>query len=289
MFVFLGGFGPVVHKKTATDWCRDPDWRSAAADRRGPSCDLDFETTSCFSKREEGTILSQLSRQHLRLCKHNAKVHRVGKKALLTECVTKMSVNRDFQESDQTLQGGAITERDVNNVENMDSHSNVTGIMSTPQTPAGYIVGMGRGEQLASMIEHRARSSKMSPLEIHRPADGIHRQSEATPIQDQPQDMRQSLVDLVKQLGSEVGAQVASSLANPSNQASDAAFPPPQSSTTMQHHDWSKVNLILKPEIKEPPFSVVMAQTDVQWLNGKKLCNCTWPRKVVACLNAVQR
>ncbi len=140
-----------------------------------------------------------------------------------------MSVNRDFQESDQTLQGGAITELDVNNVENMDSHSNVTGIMSTPQTPAGYIVGMGRGEQLASMIEHRARSSTMSPLEIHRPADGIHRQSEATPSQDQPQDMRQSLVDLVKQLGSEIGAQVASSLANPSNQASDAAFPPPQS------------------------------------------------------------
>ncbi len=175
-----------------------------------------------------------------------------------------MSVNRDFQESDQTLQGGAITERDVNNVENMDSHSNVTGIMSTPQTPAGYIVGMGRGEQLASMIEHRARSSTMSPLEIHRPADGIHRQSEAAPSQDQPQDLRQSLVDLVKQLGSEIGAQVASSLANPSNQASDAAFPPPQSSTTMQHHDWSKVNLILKPEIKEPPFSVVMAQTDVQ-------------------------
>lgn len=160
-----------------------------------------------------------------------------------------MSVNRDFQESDQTLQGGAITERDVNNVENMDSHSNVTGIMSTPQTPTGYIVGMGRGEQLACMIEHRARSSTMSPLEIHRPADGIH-----TPSQDQPQDLRQSLVDLVKQLGSEIGAQVASSLANPSNQASDAAFPPPQSSTTMQHHDWSKVNLILKPEIKEPPF-----------------------------------
>lgn len=167
-----------------------------------------------------------------------------------------MSVNFDFQECDQTRQGCVTAECDINDGENMDSRSIVTGIMSTPQTPAGNITGIGRGGQLASMIEHRARVSTLSPLAIHRPGDHVGRQDEATPSssQGQPEDLKQTLVDLVKQLGSEIGAQVASSFASPRTQEPIVLTTPPQSSTTGQHHDWSKVNLILKPEIREPPF-----------------------------------
>lgn len=167
-----------------------------------------------------------------------------------------MSVNFEFQESDQTLQGCVTAECDINIGENVDSHSVVTGIMSTPQTPAGNIAGIGRGEQLISMIEHRARVSTMSPLATHRPGDGVGRRDEAAPSpnQSQSEDLKQTLVDLVKQLGSEIGAQVASSFASSRTQESNAAVTPPDSSIIGQHHDWSKVNLILKPEIKEPPF-----------------------------------
>lgn len=115
---------------------------------------------------------------------------------------------------------------------------------------------IGQGKQLASMIEHRARVSTLSPLVIHRPGDGVGWWDKFAPIfsQGKPGDLKQALVDLVKQLGSEIRAQVDSSFASPRTQESNGAMTPPQSSTTVQQHDWSKVNLILKPEIKKPHF-----------------------------------
>lgn len=164
-------------------------------------------------------------------------------------------MNYDFQDSDQTFLERVAAKCDINSGENVDSSSVVTGKMSTPQTPAGNVAGIGRGKQLISMIEHKAKVSTMSPLAIHRPGDGVGQRDEAPSLsQSQPEDLKQTLVDLVKQLGSEIGAQVASSFASPRIQEPNVAMTPPHSSTTEQHHDWSKVNLILKPEIKEPPF-----------------------------------
>lgn len=63
-------------------------------------------------------------------------------KNTLSEFVMKMSVHCDFQKV--ICHFRVVTpECKVNNKENMDSHSTVTGIVSTPQTSSGNIAGIG--------------------------------------------------------------------------------------------------------------------------------------------------
>lgn len=106
------------------------------------------------------------------------------------------------------------------------------------------------------MIEHRTRFSTPSPVAVNRPTVGRQDANSEAALnlsQDQPEDLKRVLVDLVKQLGRKIGAQVVSSVTNPNIQVPNAAMTAPQANVTEQH-DWSKVNLILKTDIKEPPF-----------------------------------
>lgn len=112
--------------------------------------------------------------------------------------------------------------------------------------------GMGRGAQLASMVEHGVRASPLRTLGSIGEAGAIHSRHNSSeqsqkPMGSVPENQWQVIADVVKQL-----RQVASSLSGASQGTFNVSSNTPQ--PTVQTPDWSKINLVLKSDIKEPPY-----------------------------------
>lgn len=121
----------------------------------------------------------------------------------------------------------------------------------------GSPLGIGRGSQFASMIEHHSRAT---PVHL-RPQErlvrdehvgvGSHSDHSHAHSQDQTESPAQAITELIRQLGSEIRTQVASSLAGISTENYNSG---PSSVPQSQQPDWSKVNLVLRSDVKEPPY-----------------------------------
>jgi len=127
-------------------------------------------------------------------------------------------------------------------------HLNVTPVNVVPRLPR-VSTGMGRGALLNSMLEHDMIATPVHPPTKNTSQSGVKSDSQGAVGGDQPNQW-QTMADLMKQLGSEIGNQIAASLssAGQNTQRENAQ----QSSA--QPPDWSKLNLVIKhQDIKEPP------------------------------------
>lgn len=110
----------------------------------------------------------------------------------------------------------------------------------------GGIPGVGRGAQLADLI---AQSARASPVQTQL---GDRSWSGQNPAGGDPLNQLHGITDLIKQLGSEIGSQISASLSQAGQAGANV-----NSNTlpnTAQNPDWSKMNLTLKSDIKEPPY-----------------------------------
>lgn len=158
-----------------------------------------------------------------------------------------------------------ITEQEREDISGVgDNNVRVTPVSVTVRGPQGMATGVGRGAQLASMVEHSARASPLRYPAVDTRVPSVSSSqpehvSSSQPGNDDSEESQkaiggenenrtqlQALAELVKQLGSEIGNQVAASLAGAGPSTS-----PPQ--PIVEIPDWSKVNLILKSDVREPP------------------------------------
>jgi hypothetical protein len=150
-----------------------------------------------------------------------------------------------------------ITEQEREDISGVgDNNVHVTPVGVTVRGPKGIATGVGRGAQLASMMEHSARASPLRyPAADTRVPnvsssqsgnDNSEESQKAIGGENENRTQLQALAELVKQLCSEIGNQVAASLAG-----AGASTSPPQ--PIVEIPDWSKVNLILKSDVREPP------------------------------------
>lgn len=105
---------------------------------------------------------------------------------------------------------------------------------------------------MASMIEHGVRASPPRTLGSIGEAGAIHSRHNSSeqsqkPMGSVPENQWQVIADVVKQL-----SQVASNLSGASQGTFNVSSNTPQ--PTVQTPDWSKINLVLKSDIKEPPY-----------------------------------
>lgn len=124
---------------------------------------------------------------------------------------------------------------------------NVTPIStdgSILNTPRG-IPGVGRRAHLGSMIEQSIRASP-----VQRPG-GDHSWSGQNPMGGAQLNQLQGIADLIKQLGSEIGSQISAKLSQGGQTSTNVD--PSTPLNTAENFDLSKLNLILKSDIKEPP------------------------------------
>lgn len=105
--------------------------------------------------------------------------------------------------------------------------------------------GVRRGAQLAGLKAHSARASSVQTPIVD------HIWLGQNPTGGDPLNQMQGITDLIKQLGCEIGRLISASFSQ-AGQACDNVYSNTPPNTT-QNLDWSKVNLILKSDIKEPP------------------------------------
>lgn len=136
-------------------------------------------------------------------------------------------------------------------------------------TPLNVVsTGLGRGALLNSMLEHDMIATPVDPPQIKNTSQSgvrcdspaFHSERQGSLGGDQPNQW-QTMADLMKQLGSEIGNQIAASLssvgqnAQRENAQQSSARPP----------DWLNLNLVIRhQDIKEP-----------QTFRGDKTDRCT--------------
>ena len=115
--------------------------------------------------------------------------------------------------------------------------------------------GVGRGSLLTSMLE---LSEQAPPIDDYREKPG--RSSSHTTFNEkrdqnatggEQENQWQLMADFAKQLGSEIGTQIASSISSAAHNSPNMNASIPQLSA--QTPEWSKLNLVLKSDIREPP------------------------------------
>ncbi len=154
-----------------------------------------------------------------------------------------------------------------------------SGVLSSQR----FSTGIGRGAQLNSMLEQNVVASPVHPPTSSTTMQGVssdttvpHRERLYNPPGGEQENQWQTMADLMKQLGSEIGNQIVANLRSAGQNVQrdyvDAQQPSPQSP------DLSNFNLIVRhQDIKEPPT-----------FRGDKTDRCTigeWQELMQAYLN----
>lgn len=137
---------------------------------------------------------------------------------------------------------------------------NVTPVNTVPMLQRTS-TGLGRGVLLNGMLEQSMISSPVGPSMQNVSHTGQVRSSHDSPVtyserhgatvSDQPNQW-QTMADLMKQLGNEIGSQIAASLSSTGQNVQRDNTNAQQSSA--QPPDWSNLNLVIRhQDVKEPP------------------------------------